>query len=195
MKKIFFAVLLALSALPAVAQWPPQGFYQEQNIAPLEVTSSSVLAIESPNVVAHCSTGCGLVLPQCVAGQKFQVFLVPSTNGQALFTASGSGSTLTVSAISNGVISIGTTISGNGIPSGTMITAQTSGAAGGAGTYTTSVATTASAALVLSNVVAVSPAGSDSWLSGGTGAMWLQWPVTSFLAVGGPSGCGWTASY
>ena len=67
----------------------------------------------------------------------------------ATFTASGSGTNLTISSVT-GLISIGETISGTGVPAGTTIISQTSGTTGGAGVYVTSVATTASAATVTS---------------------------------------------
>jgi len=73
-----------------------------------------------------------------------------STNTAALgatFTATGSGTNLTTSVVT-GVISIGDTISGTGVPAGTTIVSQTSGTTGGAGVYVTSAATTASAATV-----------------------------------------------
>lgn len=67
----------------------------------------------------------------------------------ATFTATGSGTDLTASAVT-GLISIGDEISGTGVPAGTTIVSQTSGTTGGAGVYVTSVATTASAATVTS---------------------------------------------
>lgn len=67
----------------------------------------------------------------------------------ANFTATGTGTSLAVTVVT-GLISIGDTIAGTGIPSGTTILAQVSGTTGGAGTYTTSVATTAAAATVTS---------------------------------------------
>jgi len=67
----------------------------------------------------------------------------------ATFTATGSGTDLTTSAVT-GLISIGDEISGTGVPAGTTIVSQTSGTTGGAGVYVTSVATTASAATVTS---------------------------------------------
>ena len=67
----------------------------------------------------------------------------------ATFTATGTGTSLAVTSVT-GLISIGDTISGTGVPAGTTILAQVSGTTGGAGTYTTSVATTASAATVTS---------------------------------------------
>lgn len=63
------------------------------------------------------------------------------------FIGTGSGTTLTVASVS-GFISPGDTISGTGIPSGTTIVSQTSGTTGGAGSYVTSVATTASSGSV-----------------------------------------------
>ena len=67
----------------------------------------------------------------------------------ATFTATGTGTSLAVTSVT-GYISVGDTISGTGVPAGTTIVAQVSGTTGGAGTYTTSVATTASAAIVTS---------------------------------------------
>lgn len=67
----------------------------------------------------------------------------------ATFTATGTGTSLVVTAVT-GVITPGETISGTGVPVGTTIVGQVSGTTGGAGTYTTSVATTAAAATVTS---------------------------------------------
>ena len=77
----------------------------------------------------------------------------------ATFTATGTGTSLVVTSVT-GLISIGSEISGTGVTAGTTIVAQVSGTTGGAGTYTTSAATTASAATVTSfgnrlNVTAV----------------------------------------
>lgn len=63
----------------------------------------------------------------------------------AAFTASGSGTNLTVTSVT-GLISIGDTVSGTGVPASTTIVSQTSGTTGGAGVYVTSGATTASSA-------------------------------------------------
>jgi hypothetical protein len=141
----------------------------------------------------------------------------------ATFTASGSGTNLTVSSVT-GLISIGETISGTGVPAGTTIVSQTSGTTGGAGVYVTSVATTASAATVTSfgnvlNVTAVAsgslevgesvtgtgiPAGAViasqiSGATGGVGVYSLSLPATAYAAsttvtsVGGVTATGWKA--
>lgn len=65
----------------------------------------------------------------------------------ATFTATGTGTSLAVTSVT-GYISIGDNIAGTGVTSGTTIVAQVSGTTGGAGTYTTSAATTSSAATV-----------------------------------------------
>lgn len=77
------------------------------------------------------------------------------------FTATATGTSLAVTAVT-GLISIGDTIAGTGVPTGTTIVAQVSGTTGGAGTYTTSVVTTATAATVTSfgNVLNVTAVGS-----------------------------------
>lgn len=54
------------------------------------------------------------------------------------FTASISGTVMTVTAIRLGMIGIGNTLFGTNVATGTTITAQTSGPSGGVGTYTVS---------------------------------------------------------
>jgi hypothetical protein len=67
----------------------------------------------------------------------------PPTAGVATGTGVGTGTSLAVSAVS-GVIAINAKVAGAGVPAGTTIVSQQSGTTGGAGTYTTSVATTVS---------------------------------------------------
>ena len=141
----------------------------------------------------------------------------------ATFTASGSGTNLTVSAVT-GVLSVGETLSGTGIPAGTTIVSQTSGTTGGAGVYVTSQATTISAATATSfgNVLTVTavasgsldigesvtgsgiPAGAVlasqvSGATGGVGTYTLSLPATAYAAsttvtsVGGVAATGWKA--
>jgi hypothetical protein len=73
----------------------------------------------------------------------------------ASFTGSGSGTSLTTSAVT-GTIMIGDTVAGTGVPGGTTIVSQTSGTPGGAGVYVTSAATTSSMASLTSGSI---PAG------------------------------------
>lgn len=141
----------------------------------------------------------------------------------ATFTASGSGTNLTVTAVT-GVLTVGETLSGTGIPAGTTIVSQTSGTTGGAGVYVTSAATTISAATATSfgNVLTVTavasgsldigesvtgtgiPAGAVlasqiSGATGGVGVYALSVPATAYAAsttvtsVGGVAATGWKA--
>lgn len=86
----------------------------------------------------------------------------------ATFTATGSGTNLTVSSVT-GYISIGDTLGTvTGIPAGTTIVSQTSGTTGGAGVYVTSGATTisASTATCFGTVLDVTAVGSGTVLVG-----------------------------
>lgn len=125
----------------------------------------------------------------------------------ATFTASGSGTNLTVSAVT-GVLTPGETLgTTTGIPAGTTILSQTSGTTGGAGVYVTSVATTISAATATSfgtvlTVTAVASGSLDigesvtgagiptgavlasqvSGATGGVGVYLLSLPATAYAA-------------
>ena len=82
---------------------------------------------------------------------------VTASYGNASFTASFSGSTMTVTAVSSGVLAVGQTITGSGIASGTTITAFGSGS-GAAGTYTVSVSQTlTSRAITASPLLLIMP--------------------------------------
>lgn len=132
----------------------------------------------------------------------------PTATGSvgSTFTATGSGTNLTTSAVT-GLISPGDTISGAGVPAGTTIISQTSGTPGGAGVYVTSQATTVAAGTVTSfgnvlDVTAVAggnlavgdaitganiPAGvtivsQTSGATGGVGVYILSAPATQFVA-------------
>jgi hypothetical protein len=123
----------------------------------------------------------------------------------ATFTGAGSGTNLTASAVT-GLISVGDTISGTGIPAGTTILSQTSGTPGGAGVYVTSEATTVAGTTtgfgVVLDVTAVSsgsfapgdsvtgtgiPSGATiasqvSGATGGVGVYTLDIPATAYAA-------------
>jgi hypothetical protein len=73
-------------------------------------------------------------------------------------TGTATGTSLAVSAV-NGTIVAGAAISGSGVPAATTIVSQISGTAGGAGSYTTSQATTAAAA----PLAFTAPPASPSW--------------------------------
>lgn len=70
----------------------------------------------------------------------------------AVFTGDISGTTLTVSSMTNGVLAVGSFISGTGVTAGTYITAFGSGT-GGAGTYTVSASQTVGSTTITSGDV------------------------------------------
>lgn len=79
-------------------------------------------------------------------------------SGVTSFTGSISGTTLTVTAISNGSIQIGEVISGSGVTSGTKVTALGTGT-GGTGTYTVSPSQTVSSTTITQPGKVLSKAG------------------------------------
>lgn len=85
--------------------------------------------------------------------------------GSAICTATGT--TLAVGTVSNGPLVLGAVISGTGVPAGTTLVSQQSGAPGEAGNYTTSVATTAAA-----NALTFTPGGGP-----------MPWPSTTLDAA------------
>ena len=90
------------------------------------------------------------ILPgtQIVSGSGSSwVVNISQTVAGASFTGTGSGTNLTVTAVT-GTIEVGNNLAGTGVPAGTKILSQTSGPTGGAGVYVTSVATTASSAAI-----------------------------------------------
>jgi len=97
--------------------------------------------------------GLGLTLPPGAAGVA----------GAA--TCSGSGTSLTVTTMTSGSITIGATVTGTGVPVGTIIVSQQSGTTGQAGVYITNQPTTASAAAL----TFAGPTGPANFLAGGSG--------------------------
>ncbi|NDF55988.1 MAG: hypothetical protein EB145_17695, partial [Proteobacteria bacterium] len=75
----------------------------------------------------------------------------------ALFTGSVSQTTLTVSAVTSGAITVGQTLYGLGVPDGLTVTAFGANTTGGAGTYTTSANTVTVASTTISAVTEATP--------------------------------------
>lgn len=86
----------------------------------------------------------------------------PSFSNSAVFTASISGATMTVSAIATGALAVGQVISGVGVTQYTIITAQLTGTTGSTGTYTVSKGQTVSSVSMSSTVVITSITSSTS---------------------------------
>lgn len=95
------------------------------------------------------------VAPLLALGSWMQIvaILVNSPNTEdAEFTASISGTTLDVTAVSSGTIAVGQMVSGDGVSAGTRITALGTGS-GGTGTYTVAVSQTVSSETMKSTAI------------------------------------------
>lgn len=145
------------------------------------ITGSTACATRNESVYADYATGDIALALQTGA----------SATGSmgATFTATGSGTNLTVSAVT-GLITVGETLgTTTGITAGTTIVSQTSGTPGGAGVYVTSAATTISAATATSfgNTLKVSAVASGTLKVGdpvtGTGV-----PAGAVIATGPSAG-------
>ena len=86
-----------------------------------------------------------------VVPEQINVLVVP-----AGFTASISLTTMTVSSVTSGTISVGMMISGYGVTPGTTITALGTGS-GGTGTYTVSASQTVSSTFIVGNGTSANP--------------------------------------
>ena len=101
-----------------------------------------------------------------------------------VFTGSISGTTLTISAVTNGVLGLGSTISGTGVTAGTTITAYGTGT-GGAGTYTVSASQTVASTTITS--------GDTFKIALYTSSATLSSATTNYTASNESSGTGYTA--
>jgi len=93
-----------------------------------------------------------MAITQALPGSFKQELLNHVHDFGAVVTGAISGTTLTVSAVTNGVLAVGSFISGTGVTAGTYITALGSGT-GGAGTYTVSASQTVSSTTITSGDV------------------------------------------
>lgn len=92
------------------------------------------------------------MITQALPGSFKQELLNHVHDFGAVVTGGISGTTLTVSAVTNGVLAVGSFISGTGVTAGTYITALGSGT-GGAGTYTVSASQTVASTTITSGDV------------------------------------------
>jgi len=83
-------------------------------------------------------------------GAQNNLFLDSGSAGDAVFTASISGTTMTVSAVTSGTIYVGCLITGSGVLANTTITALGTGS-GGIGTYTVSQSQTVASTTITSD--------------------------------------------
>lgn len=130
MKKLLAAALAAVMTLCASLSALAQGTVPGQFVVPLGVCQ-----------VTPITSATALTVASCV---------------RASFTGTGTGTSLTVTAVT-GAIKAGDAIAGTGVPAGTTIVNQVPGVGtpGGAGTYVTSGPTTSSGASLTSGGIPV----------------------------------------
>lgn len=119
-------------------------------------------------VITALGTGTGGVGTYTVSdSQTVASTAINSVASPAIVTASISGTTLTVSAVTSGTLKIGQTIEGSGVTDGTIITAFGTGS-GGAGTYTVSASQTVSSTTIYAINWSVLPSTDGAFEGGGT---------------------------
>lgn len=119
-------------------------------------------------VITALGTGSGGVGTYTVSdSQTVASTAINSVASPAIVTASISGTTMTVSAVTSGTLKIGQTIEGTGVTDGTIITAFVSGS-GGAGTYTVSASQTVSSTTIYALNWTVLPSTDGAFEGGGT---------------------------
>lgn len=111
----------------------------------LSVTIDSVVKSASVSLAAATSlSNAAVIITDALVITGVTTAVVTASQG-ATFTGTGTGTNLTVSAVT-GVIHPGDAVSGTGVPALTTIVSQTSGSTGGAGVYVTNNATTSAGA-------------------------------------------------
>jgi len=119
-------------------------------------------------VITALGTGSGGVGTYTVSdSQTVASTAINSVASPAIVTASISGTTMTVSAVTSGTLKIGQTIEGSGVTDGTIITAFGTGS-GGAGTYTVSASQTVSSTTIYAINWSVLPSTDGAFEGGGT---------------------------
>lgn len=125
-----------------------------------------------------------MAITQAICSSAKQELLNHVHDFGGVFTGDISGTTLTVSAVTNGVLTVGSAISGTGITAGTKITAYGSGT-GGAGTYTVDISQTVASTTITS--------GDTFKIALYTSSATLDSSTTVYSASNESSGTGYTA--
>lgn len=124
----------------------------------------TVTAVSSGTLVSGCAiTGTGVTANTVITSQLsgtiggIGTYAVNNAQIVASETISATYGTMTVTAVSSGVLAVGNGISGTGVTVGTVITSFGSGT-GGTGTYIVNLTQTASSTTLTANAIAVSVA-------------------------------------
>jgi len=108
--------------------------------------------LNTPTALYYCTNTQPILVidtayPIFFCNTYYQNQITLSNNEESTFTASISGTTMTVSAVATGTVLVGATITGTGVTAGTRITAAGTGT-GGTGTYTVSDSQTVSSTTI-----------------------------------------------
>ena len=124
--------------------------------------------IAQNTVITALGTGTGGIGTYTVSdSQTVASTQINTTAAPAIVTGDISTTTLTVSAVTSGVLQIGQTIEGSGVTDGTIITAFGTGT-GGVGTYTVSASQTVASTTIFAINWTVLPATDGAFQGGGT---------------------------
>lgn len=111
------------------------------------------LVLGHENSMDNRAAACATIDPFTYASGASGICVVDRLDsgiGGSYFTASISGTTMAVTAVSSGFIRVGYTISGSGVTAGTKVTGYGTGS-GGTGTYTVSVSQTTPSTAILAS--------------------------------------------
>lgn len=125
-----------------------------------------------------------MAITQAICSSAKQELLDAVHDFGGIFTGSISGTTLTISAVTDGVLRVGSAISGTGVTAGTTITALGTGT-GGAGTYTVSASQTVASTTITS--------GDTFKIALYTSSATLSSATTVYASSNESSGAGYTA--
>jgi hypothetical protein len=126
------------------------------------------VGISKNTVITALGTGTGGTGTYTVSNsQTVAATTINSTSPPAVVTGDISGTTLTVSAVTSGVLQIGQTLEGSGVTDGTIITDFGTGT-GNTGTYTVNFSQTAASTTIYAINWTFIPASDGAFLGGGT---------------------------
>lgn len=128
-------------ASTAVAAWLRGGSLAAMTLSQLQALSGSLSVVVDGFTWSAASINLASAASFSAAAAAIQTALAATPPTPAVVTGSIAGTTLTVSAVTSGVLAIGQVLTGTGITAGTKITGFLTGA-GGTGTYTVDVTQT-----------------------------------------------------
>jgi hypothetical protein len=143
----------------------PNGVNFDSNTLVIDATNNRIgIGTASPAVSLHVNSTNAIRIPVGTTAQR----------PDAAFTASISGTTMTVTAVASGALAVGQTVNGTGVTANTTITGLGTGT-GSTGTYTVSASqTVSSSSLTSSRVGYIRYNSSNNEFEGYNGTVWGQ---------------------